>query len=233
MLERVGVAPRAVEREHELGAQALAQRLLPGQRLELAHELGMAAEREVGVDPSLQAGQAELLQAGDLGLGEGLVAEVGEGLATPERQRFGAGRPLLRPRLPRAMSRRAPSKSRSNSSRSHSSGATRSRYPAGWVSRRSSPPRALRRRDTDTCNAFAPDAPPLQALRSTCPPRLARSHARAGRRAEPADAARRAQPSDPRRPPRAAPEHGTPPVPSARARRRWWRLFSLPFEEKP
>ncbi len=47
----------------------------------------MTAEREVGVDPSLQAGQAELLQAGDLGLREGLVAEVREGLATPERQR--------------------------------------------------------------------------------------------------------------------------------------------------
>ena len=86
-LERVGVAAGAVEREHELGVGALAQRLLPGQRLELAHELGMAAEREVGVDPRLQAGQAELLQAGDLGLGEGLVAEVRKGRATPERQR--------------------------------------------------------------------------------------------------------------------------------------------------
>ena len=90
-LERVGVAAGAVEREHELGVGALAQRLLPRQRLELAHELGMAAEREVGVDPSLQAGQAELLQAGDLGLREGLVAEVGEGLATPKRQRLAQG----------------------------------------------------------------------------------------------------------------------------------------------
>ena len=87
-LERVGVAAGAVEGEHKLGVGALAERLLPGQRLELAHELGMAAEREVGIDPSLQAGQAELLQAGDLGLREGLVAEVGEGLATPERQRL-------------------------------------------------------------------------------------------------------------------------------------------------
>ena len=51
----------------------------------------MAAEREVGVDPCLQAGQAEFLQAGDLGLREGLVAEVGEGLAAPERQRLAQG----------------------------------------------------------------------------------------------------------------------------------------------
>ena len=44
-LERLRVAPTAVEREHELPARALAQRLRRGQDLELGHQLGVASER--------------------------------------------------------------------------------------------------------------------------------------------------------------------------------------------
>ena len=44
------------------------------------------AEGEVGLDPLLQADQAQLLEPRDLGLGEGLVAEVGEGRPPPQRQ---------------------------------------------------------------------------------------------------------------------------------------------------
>jgi hypothetical protein len=42
---------RAIEREHQLRAKTLAQRMLANESLELGDELRMAAEREVGLDP--------------------------------------------------------------------------------------------------------------------------------------------------------------------------------------
>ena len=56
--ERVGLAARAVEREHQLPAQPLAQRVLRDQPLELGDELRMTAEREVGVDPVFERRRA-------------------------------------------------------------------------------------------------------------------------------------------------------------------------------
>ena len=53
-VERLGLASRAVEREHQLAAQPLAQRVLGDQRLELADQLSVAAERELGVDAPLE-----------------------------------------------------------------------------------------------------------------------------------------------------------------------------------
>ena len=56
--ERVSLAPGAVEREHELTAKALAQRLGADQGLELSDELRVAPEREVGLDPLLESAPA-------------------------------------------------------------------------------------------------------------------------------------------------------------------------------
>ncbi len=53
--ERVGLAAAAVERQHELRAQRLAQRMLGDERLELAHQVRVAAECEVGIDARAQA----------------------------------------------------------------------------------------------------------------------------------------------------------------------------------
>ena len=53
-LERLGLPARPVQREHQLTAQPLAQRVLRDETLELAHELRVAAEREVGLDPLLE-----------------------------------------------------------------------------------------------------------------------------------------------------------------------------------
>jgi hypothetical protein len=53
-VERLGLASGAVEREHELCAERLPIRMLPGERLELADEFCSAAEGEVGVDASLE-----------------------------------------------------------------------------------------------------------------------------------------------------------------------------------
>ena len=55
------MAARSVKSEHQLRTRPLAERLLPGQGLQLAHELDVSAERQLGVDPRLQAGQAKLL----------------------------------------------------------------------------------------------------------------------------------------------------------------------------
>ena len=50
-VERFGLPTGAVQREHELAPQALAQRMLRDERLELAYELRMAPEREICLDP--------------------------------------------------------------------------------------------------------------------------------------------------------------------------------------
>ena len=54
-LERVGLAPGAVERQHLQRAEALVQRVLGDQRVELRDQLGVAAAREVGLDPPAPA----------------------------------------------------------------------------------------------------------------------------------------------------------------------------------
>jgi hypothetical protein len=87
-LQRVGLAVRAVEREHQLRAQPLAERVLGDQRLELSDHLGMAAQRQPCVDPQLQGSHSHVGEAGDLALGERLVGEIGERLAAPEPEAF-------------------------------------------------------------------------------------------------------------------------------------------------
>ena len=72
-LERVRLAPGPVQGHQQLPAQALAQRLLVDERLELGDELRTAAEREVGVDAVLERREPQLLQPPDLGLEERLV----------------------------------------------------------------------------------------------------------------------------------------------------------------
>ena len=77
-VQRLGLAVRAVEREHELAAQPLAQRMPRDERLELADELGVAAEREIGLDPLFERRELQLVEARDLRLCERLVGEVGK-----------------------------------------------------------------------------------------------------------------------------------------------------------
>jgi len=86
--ESIGLAARAVERQHELAAQTLAKRMLGDHGFELADELSVRGEDQVGLDPVLEGREAKLLQAGDLGLSERLVREVGEGGTAPEVERL-------------------------------------------------------------------------------------------------------------------------------------------------
>ena len=52
--QRLGLATRSVQREHQLRLQALSQRMLAREHLKLADQRCVAAEREVRVDPILQ-----------------------------------------------------------------------------------------------------------------------------------------------------------------------------------
>ena len=85
-VQRVRLSARSVERQHELPAQPLSERVLADEILELADELGVAPDREVGVDAGLDGGEPQPVQAGDVRLGERLVGEVGQRLAAPQRQ---------------------------------------------------------------------------------------------------------------------------------------------------
>ena len=86
--ERLGAAVAAGEREHQLASQPLTRRVLGDERRELADELGMTAERELGVDSVLERCEAQLLEPRACGLGEALVGEVRERRAAPERERL-------------------------------------------------------------------------------------------------------------------------------------------------
>ena len=86
--ERIRLTARAVEGEHELGAQPLARRVLPDEGLELWDQGRVAAERQVGLDALFERQQPELGQPSDLGLRELLVGEVRERRTAPHVERL-------------------------------------------------------------------------------------------------------------------------------------------------
>ena len=83
-LQGIRLPVAAIQREHELRAQALAVRMLADERLEAAHDLGVAAEREVRVGELLLRRDPELLEAADLRLREMLVGEVRQRRPAPQ-----------------------------------------------------------------------------------------------------------------------------------------------------
>ena len=87
-LERVGLPAGAIEGEHPLGVQALSQRLLGRDRLDLPDDLPVPAARQVAVHGQLDRPQAQLLQAADLAARERLVRDVGQRRAAPQHQRL-------------------------------------------------------------------------------------------------------------------------------------------------
>ena len=122
-LQRLGLPPAAVEREHELAAYALAHRVVAHQRLELSDHLCVAAERQVCVDALLEGDHAQLVEPRDLLLGERLVGEVRQRWAAPQRQPL--AQPLRRTiRLARGERALTGTHARSNRCTSTSSGPT-------------------------------------------------------------------------------------------------------------
>ena len=65
-----------------------AQRVLADELLELGDQLGVAAERQISLDPTLERDQPLLLQAGDVALRERLVREVRQWRPAPQRERL-------------------------------------------------------------------------------------------------------------------------------------------------
>jgi hypothetical protein len=74
-LERLGLAPGAVQREHQLSSQVLTGWIAFEQRAQLADQTSLRSELEVGVDPSLERQEPQFLQTRDLGLCEVLKAD--------------------------------------------------------------------------------------------------------------------------------------------------------------
>ena len=84
-VQRVGLPTRPVQREHEVPAQPLAERVLGDQRLELCDELAVPPEREIGVDPILDGREPALVEVSGVRVHR-LAGEVGECRAAPERE---------------------------------------------------------------------------------------------------------------------------------------------------
>ena len=146
-VERVRLTPGAVEREHQLCAQPLAQRVRSNERRELADQLRVPPAGEVGVDPRLECCEPLLLE---------LAARPG-GERARSRDRRAAGRARARApreasaRRPRATSSSSPrprSTSRRKRSRSTCSGAISRAYPGARVTSTSCGSSALRSRET-------------------------------------------------------------------------------------
>ena len=76
-LERVRLSSGTVEREHQLAAWPLVQRMLSDERLELGHEPGVPPERELRLRAVLERRQPQLLQPLHSGSRERLVRQVG------------------------------------------------------------------------------------------------------------------------------------------------------------
>jgi hypothetical protein len=83
-VESLRLAPRAVEGEHQLGSEALTQRVLADEHANLGDELRVPAQREVGIEPLLDGAQTELSESAALDLHESNRVEIGKRLAAPE-----------------------------------------------------------------------------------------------------------------------------------------------------
>src|SRR5947209_3316411 len=75
-LECLRLPPRAVQREHQLAAQPLAQRMAPSQIAKLAHQFPSATKCHVRFHTVLDRSQTKLLSLSDRRAGKRLVRKV-------------------------------------------------------------------------------------------------------------------------------------------------------------
>ena len=125
-VQRLCLAARTVEREHQLGTEALAERVGGDELLQLSHDVRVPAEGKIGLDPALERGQAQLLEPRDRRLRERLVGEVGKRWPAPEREGLTQRLGCLGG-FPGPSARSPASTSCWNASRSSFPGSTRSR----------------------------------------------------------------------------------------------------------
>ena len=86
-LEGLGLPARAIQREHQLSPEGLAQRVLADERLQLADDVAVRPELEISVDPLADDDEAKLLEPADLRLREVVERELRERRPAPERER--------------------------------------------------------------------------------------------------------------------------------------------------
>ena len=94
-LERVGLPAGAVQREHQLAAEPLTQRVGTHERLDIADDLAVPFELELRLEPLLGRNEPELLEPLRLAERERLELRVRERRAAPECKRLSQqARPL-------------------------------------------------------------------------------------------------------------------------------------------
>ena len=198
-LQRLRLPPGAVEREHPLAVQALAQRVLGDQPVELADQLGVAPGRQVGVDRHLGGAQAQLLEAPDLD-SRRTARRPGPPAARPATApapRAAATPPAAAPPVPRRhRPQRAAARSRDRASRFEP---PRRRARGADATRRAAPssPRSAAARSPHSPSAAGRPTPscPAPARASRAPPAACAGPARSARpRGEPRAALAAARP---------------------------------------
>ena len=85
-VERFGLAPAAIQREHLQRPEALAQRVLGDERGELGRRLGVAPARQVCLERALERDEAQLVDARGDRTRARLAGQVRQRGAAPERQ---------------------------------------------------------------------------------------------------------------------------------------------------
>ena len=86
--QRVLLAPRAVERDHELRSEAFVRGMVVDKRLQFGDDPAVLAERQLRFDALLDRRQAQFLEPGDRRGRERLVGEVGQRRPPPQRKRL-------------------------------------------------------------------------------------------------------------------------------------------------
>jgi hypothetical protein len=127
--QRVSLPPGPIQREHQLPAQPLLQRVGGDQRLDLPDQLTVGSKRQIGLDPVLQRRPPRILQPCNRSLRERLIRELGKRLSPPSPSAEHS-RSFARAASPSASARRSSARSASNRTASTCSGATASRAPA-------------------------------------------------------------------------------------------------------
>ena len=84
--ERLGLAAEPVQREHQVGPHPFAEWVPRGERVELGDDGRVPAHLDLRRDAVLGGRQVEFLQSRDLAPERGLVRQVGERRAAPERE---------------------------------------------------------------------------------------------------------------------------------------------------
>lgn len=91
--QRIRLASGAIESDHQSGAEALVQRMLDHERLELADDVSLA-DREVGIDSRDEGTEPLGVEAGDLATGPRGPVELLVRMSPPQRE---CGGELLSP----------------------------------------------------------------------------------------------------------------------------------------